>query len=53
MRARMLEELGCLPAELLHPETTAWQWFEESGITHHDEHLPRLREWVELLEIPE
>lgn len=52
-RGRMLEELGCLPGELLDLGSTAWEWFEESGITHHDEHLPRLREWVELLEIPE
>lgn len=52
-RARMLEELGCLPEDLLDRGGTAWEWFEESGITHHDEHLLRLREWVELLEIPE
>ena len=52
-RARMLEELGCLPDELLERESTAWEWFEDSGITHHDEHLPRLRQWVELLEIHE
>jgi mycothiol maleylpyruvate isomerase-like protein len=52
-RARMLEELGCLPDELLERGNKAWEWFEESGVTHHDEHLPRLREWVELLQIPE
>jgi hypothetical protein len=51
-RARMLEELGCLPDEHLDRGSPAWKWFEESGITHHDEHLPRLREWVEELEIP-
>jgi hypothetical protein len=52
-RARMMEELGCLPDEMLPRGSVAWEWFEESAITHHDEHLPRLREWVELLEIPE
>ena len=52
-RARMLEELGCLPEDLLEKGSTAWEWFAESGITHHEEHLPRLRDWVDLLEIPE
>jgi hypothetical protein len=52
-RARMLEELGCLPDELLDRGRPAWEWFQESGITHQHEHLPRLREWLEELEIPE
>ena len=52
-RARMQEELGCLPEELLEKGSAAWEWFAESGIAHHEEHLPRLREWVDLLEIPE
>lgn len=52
-RARMLEELGWLPAELLTQGSVAWRWFEETGITHQDEHLSRLREWAEVLEIPE
>jgi hypothetical protein len=52
-RARMLEELGRLPAELLRHGSEAWRWVEGTGVTHIHEHLPRLREWVEQLEIHE
>jgi hypothetical protein len=51
-RARLLEELGWLPAELLRRGSEAWRWVEGTGVTHLQEHLPRLREWVEHLEIP-
>jgi hypothetical protein len=57
-----------LRGELVQAEDASWAEFRaitgrlnpeqmgrpaESGITHHEEHLPRLREWVDLLEIPE
>jgi hypothetical protein len=31
------------------PEITAiaWEWFEESGPRHYDEHLPDLRAWLD------
>ena len=41
-RTRMLAELGSLPE--LSP--TAEEWFVESGAAHHEEHLPRLKEWL-------
>jgi hypothetical protein len=40
---RMLEEWGRLDA----PNRLAQEWFRESGPAHHDEHLPRMREWVQ------
>ena len=40
---RMLEEWGRLEA----PNRLAQEWFRESGPAHHDEHLPRMREWVQ------
>ena len=51
-RARLLEELDRLPEEHLAPGTPAWSWFEGCAIRHHDDHSPRLREWLEQLEIP-
>jgi hypothetical protein len=42
-----------LPEQLLEKGSTAREWFAESGITHDEEHLPRLGEWVDLFEIPE
>jgi hypothetical protein len=44
-RARMLEEWGRLPQEYVGG--IAEEWFLESGPGHYEEHLPRLREWVE------
>jgi len=44
-RTMMLMEWNALP------EVTrlAEEWFMESGPKHHEEHTPRLREWVETL----
>jgi hypothetical protein len=44
-RNRMLAEMNALGE--VPPE--AEEWFEESGLRHYEEHLPRLREWVEEL----
>jgi hypothetical protein len=44
-RNRMLAEMNAL--EEVTPE--AEDWFEESGPRHYEEHLPRLREWVQEL----
>jgi hypothetical protein len=44
-RNRMLEEWG----RLEEPNRLAQEWFRESGPNHYEEHLPRLREWVEEL----
>ncbi len=41
-RARMLDEWDRLP----RIDQVADEWFRESGHQHHQEHLPRLREWV-------
>jgi hypothetical protein len=42
-RTRMLQEWG----RLHEPNRLAQEWFKESGPNHYDEHLPRLREWVQ------
>ncbi len=42
-RNRMLEELG----RMEEPNRLAQGWFRESGPKHYEEHLPRLREWVQ------
>jgi hypothetical protein len=44
-RNRMLVELNAITE--LSP--VAAEWFEESGPRHYQEHLPRLREWVDEL----
>jgi hypothetical protein len=44
-RARMLEELGRLPD--ITPD--AADIFDQDGPGHYQEHLPRLREWVDRL----
>jgi Mycothiol maleylpyruvate isomerase N-terminal domain len=44
-RNRMLVEWDLLP----EVTTPAEEWFAESGPAHYDEHVPRLREWVEEL----
>ncbi len=44
-RNRMLSEMNAIPE--VSPE--AEDWFQESGPGHYQEHLPRLREWVEEL----
>jgi hypothetical protein len=49
-RARMLEELDRLPDELLERKNRAWRWFWGSAVSHHDDHVPRLREWLDELE---
>jgi nicotinate-nucleotide adenylyltransferase len=46
-RNRMLEEFNLLPE--LTP--AAEEWFRESGPEHYQEHLPRLREWAEELQV--
>jgi hypothetical protein len=51
-RARLLEELDRLPEEHLTEGAPALEWFEGCAIRHPDDHLPRLREWLEELEIP-
>jgi hypothetical protein len=45
--ARMLDEWDRIPSDRL--DEVADLWFRESGPEHHEEHLPRLREWVEEL----
>ncbi len=40
---RMLEEWW----RLEEPNRLAQEWFKESGPHHFDEHLPRMREWVQ------
>lgn len=42
-RNRMLEEFG----RLTEITPKAEEWFYESGPAHYEEHLPRLREWVQ------
>jgi hypothetical protein len=44
-RTRMITEMNLLQEVNPHAE----EWFLESGTKHYDEHLPRLREWVEEL----
>ncbi len=44
-RARMLEEWDRLP----EADDEARRWFYESTAEHYDDHLPRLREWVQKL----
>jgi hypothetical protein len=46
-RARMLEEWGLLPPDLLDGE--AEEWFLDSSAGHNEDHIPRLREWIEEL----
>ncbi len=46
-RARMLEEWGRLP--LNYVGGIAEEWFRESGPQHYEEHVPRLKQWVEEL----
>jgi Mycothiol maleylpyruvate isomerase N-terminal domain len=43
-RARMLAEWDRIPADRI--DQVADLWFRESGHEHHDQHLPRLREWA-------
>lgn len=43
-RARILDELNRIPPDRI--DEVADLWFRESGHEHHEEHLPRLREWV-------
>lgn len=43
-RARMLDEWDRIPSDRL--DHVADLWFRESAHQHHDEHLPRLREWA-------
>ena len=45
-RNRMLAEMNAIDEVI--PE--AEDWFEESGPRHYQEHLPRLREWVQELQ---
>jgi hypothetical protein len=45
-RNRMLSEMNAIDEVI--PE--AQDWFEESGPRHYQEHLPRLREWVQELQ---
>ncbi len=44
-RTRMLQEWHALPA----PNDEATWWIRKSGADHYDEHLDRLRAWVEEL----
>jgi Mycothiol maleylpyruvate isomerase N-terminal domain len=46
-RNRMLSEMNAI--DPVTPE--AEDWFEESGPRHYEEHLPRLREWVQELQV--
>jgi hypothetical protein len=48
-RARMLEEWGLLPPNRL--DTEAEEWFLDSSAGHNEDHLPRLREWIEELRV--
>jgi hypothetical protein len=43
-RARMLDEWDGLGSDRM--AEVADLWFRESGHEHHDDHLPRLREWA-------
>jgi hypothetical protein len=43
-RARMLDEWDRIPPDRI--DEVADLWFRESAHEHHDEHLPRLREWT-------
>lgn len=45
-RNRMLSEVNAI--DQMIPE--AEDWFEESGPLHYQEHLPRLKEWVQELQ---
>jgi hypothetical protein len=47
-RGRMLEELDLLPQDRFDEHAVAW--FRDSGAAHYEEHLPRLREWLEEIE---
>jgi hypothetical protein len=46
-RARMLEEWGLLTPDRL--DTEAEEWFLDSSAGHNEDHIPRLREWIEEL----
>ena len=45
-RSRMLSAWRSLP----EPSPEADRWISKSGPEHYEEHLPRLREWVDELE---
>ena len=44
-RTRMLQEWSCIKA----PDAEATWWLRKSGADHYDEHLERLRAWVDEL----
>jgi hypothetical protein len=45
-RNRMLSEMN----QIAEVSPEAEDWFEESGARHYEEHLPRLRDWVQELQ---